>query len=287
MIDPLQHPRAVALFASLKPHMKNVLSEINELRFQGCQDTLEQIRGELRSARSTGADAEDEYLNDIFVLDAYADLLSAYADLWKTIAEEKFGESWNFLQDALSLLRVIKRFSDIDVSFFEHQLLELERTYPYGVFASVGMLVDCVDCSICGLDIDSDGCPHRRGQLYRGVMAYGIVRNIIWADHVALTIRPADKRCVVQYPDDGKQFKLVRLLSQLINSADYRPSGFSHLQYSTRLIPNHAPRHLGRNDPCFCGSGKKLKRCCLSRAHVEQQHIDIIAVPRPIEEALV
>lgn len=70
MIDPLQHSRAVALFASLKPSMKNALSAINELRFQGCQDTLEQIRGTLRSARSAGADAEDEYLNDIFVLDA-------------------------------------------------------------------------------------------------------------------------------------------------------------------------------------------------------------------------
>jgi hypothetical protein len=21
---------------------------------------------------------------------------------------------------------------------------------------------------------------------------------------------------------------------------------------------------IGRNDPCFCGSGKKLKRCCIT-----------------------
>lgn len=21
--------------------------------------------------------------------------------------------------------------------------------------------------------------------------------------------------------------------------------------------------HIGRNDPCFCGSGKKYKKCCL------------------------
>jgi uncharacterized protein YecA (UPF0149 family) len=29
--------------------------------------------------------------------------------------------------------------------------------------------------------------------------------------------------------------------------------------------PAHNPlRHVGRNDPCPCGSGKKAKRCCLA-----------------------
>jgi uncharacterized protein YecA (UPF0149 family) len=28
---------------------------------------------------------------------------------------------------------------------------------------------------------------------------------------------------------------------------------------------HHNPmRHVGRNDPCPCGSGKKAKRCCLA-----------------------
>lgn len=29
---------------------------------------------------------------------------------------------------------------------------------------------------------------------------------------------------------------------------------------------NRTPdRHLGRNDPCHCGSGRKYKHCCLSK----------------------
>jgi hypothetical protein len=103
MIDPLQHSRAVALFADLKPFVTNALAAVNELRFQDCRGTLERIRDTLTSARSAGADAEDEYLNDVFVLDRYADFLSAYADLWEEIAEDKFGESWNSLQEALGL----------------------------------------------------------------------------------------------------------------------------------------------------------------------------------------
>lgn len=30
-----------------------------------------------------------------------------------------------------------------------------------------------------------------------------------------------------------------------------------------RSVPVRAPRHIGRNEPCPCGSGKKYKRCCL------------------------
>lgn len=26
-----------------------------------------------------------------------------------------------------------------------------------------------------------------------------------------------------------------------------------------------APRKMQRNDPCFCGSGKKLKKCCIKK----------------------
>jgi hypothetical protein len=28
---------------------------------------------------------------------------------------------------------------------------------------------------------------------------------------------------------------------------------------------NPAPHHLGRNDPCHCGSGRKYKQCCLDK----------------------
>ena len=180
MIDPLQHPRAAPCSRASSQFVKHVLSQLTSSDFRAAKRLSNKSAG--RSNRQgVPAQRGRRIPERLFVLDAYADFLSAYADLWEELAKETFGESWNSLQEALGLLRVIKRFSDIDVSFFERQLLELEQAYPYGVFASVGMLVERFDCSICGLDIDSDGCPHRRGQLYRGVMAYGIVRNIIWA----------------------------------------------------------------------------------------------------------
>jgi len=40
------------------------------------------------------------------------------------------------------------------------------------------------------------------------------------------------------------------------------------LEYlESRATPHHEPlRHVGRNDPCPCGSGKKFKKCCLNTA---------------------
>ena len=29
-----------------------------------------------------------------------------------------------------------------------------------------------------------------------------------------------------------------------------------------KKIPNLAGKKMGRNEPCFCGSGKKYKYCC-------------------------
>ncbi len=34
---------------------------------------------------------------------------------------------------------------------------------------------------------------------------------------------------------------------------------------SSRTSPDAVPHHLGRNDPCHCGSGRKYKHCCLRK----------------------
>lgn len=35
------------------------------------------------------------------------------------------------------------------------------------------------------------------------------------------------------------------------------------IKMNTKVIPLHSA--IGRNDPCYCGSGKKYKKCCLSK----------------------
>ena len=40
------------------------------------------------------------------------------------------------------------------------------------------------------------------------------------------------------------------------------------------------PQHLGRNEPCHCGSDKKYKRCCLERDAAERRRRNVAALPR-------
>ena len=248
--------------------------------------TIESIREHLESVELQNADGPDELFNDFYALRRYADFFVHYGQVWRLIAEEKFSASWNKLQDALDALRLIRRFSRIDISGLEDQLVELEKTYPYNVFFSIGALVEKFECSICGQDIDSFQCSHRKGHLYRGRMAVGIARNIVNLDHVAMVDRPEDRRCVVSYDDSGEQFKLVRLLSQLLLQRKYAVSDFGLLQFSKRSKPNPEYKKVGRNDPCYCGSGSKFKRCCITKSHIEGDHVDIRPCPLAVERAV-
>jgi hypothetical protein len=280
MTNSVEDPAAQALFDELTPRLEAALVDIDRGRHDAAFTCLTAVRGELDQARQEAPADSEQFHNDIFVLRRWVDLITSYGTLWQRISLGQFSDSWSSLQDCLDLLRTIKRFSEINVSFFEDQLLELEAGYPYGVFASVGMLIERFDCSICGEDIDSDKCPHMRGELYQGEMAAAVAHNITRVDHVSLVLEPEDKRCVVQYDDASDHFKLLRALADLINRGECQPREFSRLERSTKRFANPDYRRLGRNDLCFCGSSQKFKKCCIDRSHVEKPHVDIVAVRR-------
>lgn len=286
MIKVLRTIKAEIVFESIKPFARKVLFALNEQRLSDCYKAVDELRGVLITAKQTERSPAEDLLNDFYVLDRYTEFLSSYVGLWGNIFNHKFTTSWISLQDTLDLLRLVKRFSQIDVEFFETQLVELEKTYPYNVFFSIGVTVERFDCSICGVDIDTEECPHMRGHLYGGVMAHAVARKIVEMDHVAMVSHPKDKRCVVQYDDSGEQFKLVRYLSELFASEKLRISDFGMLKFSKRKQPNPEYQKVGRNDPCFCGSGKKFKKCCVSMEYVEGDHVDIVALPRRIEDVI-
>jgi hypothetical protein len=286
MTNPLTTDLASRLFQGLQLQAKSVLSAFNEHDFPKGQETVSGMRKVVAGERATLTEADEAYLNEFYVLDRYVDFLGAYGGLWEKILKQQFAASWCSLQDALGLLRLIKRFSEIDISFFESQLTELEHLYPYNVFFSVGMVVERFECSICGFDIDSDECVHMQGHLYGGRMATAIVQNCVRFDHASLVTNPANKRCVVQYEDTDEQFNVIRHLSNFIASKRCQISYLWSVRFSKRRLPNSEYRKIGRNERCFCGSGKKFKKCCMGKAHVEADHVDIIAHPRSIDAAI-
>jgi hypothetical protein len=70
-------------------------------------------------------------------------------------------------------------------------------------------------------------------------------------------------------------------LAKLIKSHDMKVCDFGKLDFKKKVVKNPDFRKIGRNEPCYCGSGKKFKKCCISKEFIETDHVDI--VPRPID----
>ena len=260
-----------------------LLNAVNECEYLECDVPLEQVRTLIDKARKSTKSESESYLADLFVLDRYADFLGEFCATWRQVYEKQFSSSWRSLQDALTLLRLIKRFSGLDIDTFEDQLIHLEKAYPYNVFLSIGATANYCECSICGEDIDSLKCAHMRGELYLGVMAHAIVRKLTNMDHISFVLHPEDKRCVVSYDDNGEQFQLMRYISELLLDSELRALEFERLEFTKKTVPNPEYVEIGRNSLCFCGSGMKFKHCCITKAYIEGDHANVIPVRRSPE----
>ena len=268
-----------SLHKQLFPEIKNLLQSLNDLDFDSSDGIIEELTNKLDSCRETISDDNESILNEFFVLSCYIYLFKSYTDMWLRIVDGQFSTSWGCLQDSLDGLRTVKKFAftknSKTIDFLEFQLTQLERLYPYNIFTSIGAFFKRIECNICGRDMDTPECIHLKGELYNGEMAYGIVHEIS-PDHLSLVENPADKRCVFSFDDNSEQFKPVRFLSELIREKKLVITQFGELKYSKRRVKNEEFKRIGRNELCFCGSGKKFKHCCISKEYIEGTHIDIL-----------
>lgn len=225
----------------------------------------------------------DDIPNDLYILSRIIDFFGAYNGVWRDIHGGHFSASWTSLQDALDYLRTIKRFSNDSSSpfdFFESQVPEVEKLYPYRVFASIGAIIGRCECSICGADVDGGDCPHLMGELYRGKVAHGVVTSVEALDHMALVTDPVDKRCVVEIEDSDERFRVMKYLSGLLAEGSVSPLRFRRAELCKRRTLNPDYREQPKNALCKCGSGRKHKKCCLSKKYFED-HVEIVGSHRP------
>jgi hypothetical protein len=282
-MTPLKTSEGIDLLSRMRSKLKSHLELVDAEIGVSHSPELDQLLSNIFEARIIYASSSDDVLNDIFVLEKYVKLFGEYGFLWRQIASSQFSESWSNLQCAFELIRLIRRFSCVNVSAIEDQLYALESLYPYNIFFSMGAVVEQFECSICGKDIDSFECMHRKGELYRGQMAYGIARNIVQLDHFSVVEHPVDKRCVVSYSNDAPQFSAVRYLGDLLTSKTLLVSNFGGVAWGKQRLANPEHRSLGRNDPCYCQSGRKFKKCCIDKAFIEQDHAQILQTRSIIE----
>jgi len=271
------------IFEDYKQTIIYALEQLNDGYTNETISIIENIKNEIIDKNNALINKSEHILNEYYVFRSYIDFLIEYCKIWKLLKIYKFSESWDILQNTMDILRILKKFTnhkkEKQICFFENQLINLEKLYPYDVFVSIGAMVDYFECSICGQDIDSMDCPHLKGELYNGVMAIAVAKNLVSLDHVALVKHPIDKRCVIQYEDSSEHFRIIRYLAELINEKKFKPFYFGELKFSTKVVINTDYKTIGRNKKCFCGSGKKFKQCCIEKKTIESEHIDIVGKP--------
>jgi hypothetical protein len=261
-----------------KNHSFNLFyKSLHEKAFKDSKEILKLIEAEISKLTS----GDELILNDIYLLKQILLFHNSLMLLWEDIYQEKYSSSWNNLQTCFDRLRNINKFSlnnqkTKELDFFEKQLLIIEKLYPYNIFMSMGMETSLFECSICGKNIDSFECEHDICELYYGEMAFGIAKEITDINHISVVENPMDKRCVVQYHDNGHQFKGLQFLNKQLISNQLTPITIYDADETPRKILNDNYIKLERNEKCFCGSDKKFKKCCMNKEYTEEKHIELI-----------
>jgi hypothetical protein len=228
------------------------------------------------------AHTDDLALRELYALGQFIQFFRAYVRLWRQLIDGEFTATWNALQDSLDHLRGTKRFSGIDISFFESQLLGLESTYPYRLFASIGAVADFTECSICGKDIEGFECTHRRGELYAGKLAVGIVRGLRLQE-VSLVTNPVDKRCIMQVQGTEYAFPALEFIREEVLSGRLKIGWIEVFEWSECEVPI---AKQPRNAQCACGSGRKFKHCCRQKPMETRKHVEVVPRPRLLRDAV-
>ncbi|WP_122892930.1 YecA family protein [Arcobacter peruensis] len=256
---------------------KSIYKNLHEKKFHNAKNNLSLIENKVQKFIS-----QDELvLNDIYLINKILSFHTSLITMWEEISIKNYSNSWKYLQDSLDSLRNINKFSinnqkEKVLSFFEKQLLILEKLYPYKIFASIGWEVKMYECSICGNDIDSFECEHDKGELYNGEIAIGIANDITDINHISMVENPMDKRCVVEYDNEAQQFKGLHFLNKKLLSNELTPITIYDIDETPRKKPNEEYVKLARNEKCFCGSNKKFKKCCITKQYIEEEHIELI-----------
>ena len=144
--------------------------------------------------------------------------------------------------------------------------------YPYNTFVSSEYVITKSECGICGKPMNSFECPHIKGDLYWGEIAYENILEIEEVNAVALVSNPEDKRCIIELSDDDRtEIEKFTMLDEFLKRDVYSFQLFT-VQDNKIFKRNNTIKKQGANELCICGSGKKFKYCCKSKMYYEHHN---------------
>src|SRR3990167_889507 len=96
MSEGLTTYKANLLLTRIKQDIRHILNLLDKLNFESTPAILSLLREELRNSRMDKTE-DEAFLNDLFVVNAYINLIERYKDYWHRIISGENAASWNAL----------------------------------------------------------------------------------------------------------------------------------------------------------------------------------------------
>lgn len=269
------------------PYQKNLVQKIKEIHIELTSQNYSEVIAICNVAiglcdqiknYAVNSIKNEDVANSSFVVKEYCKMLKYYSMYWQLLLQKKFKDSWTLLQDTFDKLRNITRFTSDHESYslnvMHDHLNQLERLYPYRIFASMEAVVQSKKCSICGKSLLDLDCTHLPGELYWGEQAFAVAGGIV-LQGLALVQHPMDKRCIMEISGDTRtEEEKFSLLNYFVDN-NKNPLQLFTVVEEIKYYYNDGYNNTGRNDPCPCQSGKKFKKCCGQDKYEEGTHFRI------------
>ena len=156
-------------------------------------------------------EGDEDRANTILSMEFAAESLIHELSMWILLRSNQPEKAWDRLIDAqryaLGAVKAHVSAAHLENHVRKLQLIE-EFVFPPQTFVSVGAIVHCEECSICGIDYQQ--CQHIAGRAYMGMFC-SIICKDLEPREISLVKDPADKRCRVTHFSDnsGKRNKMT------------------------------------------------------------------------------
>jgi hypothetical protein len=251
--------------------IESIRQYLASVKRRPAEPTPENVKEVLATAKAAAVELGDQdWAKAMWCLETALQIQNLYLQAFSELKDSKFYEAWCDLERAEIALASLERhdtscWPDFRLGFIKAHIERWQSIFPYKMFISPGFIELEKTCSICGSIVTPrKPCGHITGEIYNGTQCFRIVTRMKVLE-VSFVEKPLQKYSVVFLtdPETGKSrdhynYGVVRYAINALRG----PFDGWDVEHTKRIQPHSRFSHLGRNDPCPCGSKKKYKKCC-------------------------
>lgn len=276
-------------FAEVEQYLRDVVHRI------GGEESDKRIRDILKDIKRQAVACNDQAKAKlVWCYEQILAIQGNYLSAFRQMKDGSYYNAWCSLERVEIDLHFFEQHckpesDEYKLRFIEKHTKQYQSLFPYKIFLSPEVLVLEKKCSICHKPISiRNSCGHRVGEIYDGEMCG---REITKVEPLGMAFveTPVQKYSVPFLVDpetsqshDHYNYALIRYLIERLRD----PFDAWDIRWTKRRHPHSRYKHVGRNESCPCGSGKKYKSCCLRESGVLRPHCEFIFFVPPPEHLL-